>query len=299
MKNKPLIIVFILTCSIALLTGCSKKSSPAYEWAASDAAPRASVVSSSEMFVEQDEERFTENAPDIQEMSRKFTTSSNLRIRMENLDKGVETLNEIIVRYNTYASQVTVYENSRNYTLKVPAQNYKTFLEDLMKMGKIINYDETTEDVTLRYYDLESRLNTKKELIKTFQGYLGKAKNIEEILSVEKRLAELQAEIDDTGRQFKMLSNMIDYSTVRLELLGPVTVTAYGKETIGEKIKNLMNNFGDFMSVMAVTLLAIVVYGIPSIAILLLLYWVLFGKIGVLKKVFRLVSGNGNKEDKK
>jgi hypothetical protein len=166
-----------------------------------------------------------------------------------------------------------------------------------MKIGKIINYEETTEDVTLRYYDLESRLNTKKELIKTFQSYLDKAKNIEEILSVESKLSELQTEIDDVGRQFKLLNNLIDYSTIRLELLGPISAANYGKETIGEKIKGLMNGFGDFVSTVTVILLGIIVYGIPSIIILLLLYWVLFGKIGILKKIFRFISGDNGKND--
>jgi hypothetical protein len=193
--------------------------------------------------------------------------------------------------YNTYAASVSIYENSRYYTLRVPTARYKSFLERIMGMGKTLNYEETTEDVTLRYYDLESRLDTKKELIKTFQDYLARANNIEEILSVEAKIMELQAEIDDVGRQFTLLNNSIDYSTIRLELLGPVSAANYGKETFGEQIKGMLTGFGDYVSAIAVILLAIVVYGIPAIVILLLLYWVLFGKIGILKKVFRLTSG--------
>jgi len=139
-------------------------------------------------------------------------------------------------------------------------------------------------------------LNTKRELIKTYQNYLNRAKNIEEILSVETKLAELQAEIDDVGRQFRLLNNLIDYSTINLELLGPISVTNYGKETIGEKIKGLLAGFGDYISVITVILLAIIVYGVPSIIILLLLYWVLFGKIGVLKKVFKFFSDSKETE---
>ncbi|MDR2730376.1 MAG: DUF4349 domain-containing protein [Treponema sp.] len=285
MKRMTLAVIFVF---IVVLTGCGKKRA---EFGSGAAA--ADNRQLSREITGEKTELFAENTPVIQETTtRKFTTSSYLQIRIENLDGGVNKLNEIIGIYDTYASSINIYENSRSYTLKVPTQNYIIFLEEIMKIGKIINYEETTEDVTLRYYDLESRLNTKKELIKTFQSYLNKAKNMEEILSVESRLAELQAEIDDVGRQFQLLNNLIDYSTIRLELLGPISVTNYGKETIGEKTKRLMNGFGDFVSAIAVILLAIIVYGIPSIIILLLLYWVLFGKIGILKKIFKFISGN-------
>jgi hypothetical protein len=283
MIRKTLAVIFVF---IVVLTGCSKKRA-GYAGSAADINQFPREIS------EEKAELSKENASAIQETTiRKFVTSSYLQIRLENLDGGINKLNEIISRYDTYASSINIYENSRSYTLKVPTQNYTLFLEEIMKIGKTINYEETTEDVTLRYYDLESRLNTKKELVKTFQSYLNKAKNIEEILSVESKIAELQAEIDDVGRQFRLLNNLIDYSTIRLELFGPISVTNYGKETIGEKIKGLMNGFGDFASVIAIILLAIIVYGIPSIIILLLFYWVLFGKIGILKRVFKFISGN-------
>jgi hypothetical protein len=234
---------------------------------------------------------FEENAQGAPETTiRKLITNSNLEMRSENLDAGVNKLNVIMDKYGTYAATISIHENSRYYTLKVPALRYKSFLEEVMGIGKVINYNETTEDVTLKYYDLESRLNTKRELIKTYQGYLNKAKTIEEILSVESRIAQLQSEIDDVGRQFRLLNDLIDYSTIRLELWGPVAMSHYEKETIWEKIKGLMSGFGDYASAILIILLAIAVYGVPSIIILLLLYWRLFGKIGLLKRFFKFIT---------
>jgi hypothetical protein len=243
-------------------------------------------------------EAFGENAQNIQKTAiRKLITSSNLQIRIENLDSGFNKLNEIMDKYNSYASSISVYENSRYFTLRVPAIKYQNFLDEIMEIGKIVRFNETTEDITLKYYDLESRLNTKRELIVTFQNYLSRANNIEEILSVEKRIAELQAEIDDVGRQFRLLNDLIDYSTINLELLGPISANNYGRKTILEKTKGLMLGFSGYVSTIVVVLLGIIVYGIPSIIILLLIYWLFFGKIGLLKKTFKFVSGK-NKQEK-
>jgi alpha-D-ribose 1-methylphosphonate 5-triphosphate synthase subunit PhnG len=83
-----------------------------------------------------------------------------------------------------------------------------------------LHRSENAEDVTLQYYDLEGRLNTKRELLKTYQSYLGRAKNIEEIMTVEKQIAELQNEIDWTGTRFRALADTVDYATIRLEISG-------------------------------------------------------------------------------
>jgi hypothetical protein len=299
MIKKSLAVIFV--CFI-VLTGCSgKQQSQSSNYIGAGFSPDLAYNDSEVQYeaaspMSVGNNLFTENTPALQETTnRKFTTSSSLKIRIENLDGGVNMLNEIMNRYNTYASSINIDENSRSYTLKVPTQKYKNVLEEIMKIGKILHYEETTEDVTLKYYDLESRLNTKKELIKTFQSYLSKAKNIEEILAVESKIAGLQAEIDDVGRQFILLNNLIEYSTIRLALLGPPSDNNYEKETIGEKIKGVLGGFAGFVSAIAVILVAIIVYVIPSIILLFLLYWVLFGKIGALKKVFKFLSGNKEK----
>ncbi|WP_461257182.1 DUF4349 domain-containing protein, partial [Treponema sp. R80B11-R83G3] len=146
-------------------------------------------------------------------------------------------------------------------------------------------------DVTIRYYDLEGRLATKKELLKTFQAYLGKAKTIEEILSVEARISELQYEIEGTGIQFRNLANNVDYATIDLNLFGPVTSSMQNPNlTLGERVKQLFGSFGDFLSAVAVILIGIVIYGIPVILLLGLLFLIFFGKIGLAKKLWKLIK---------
>ena len=147
-------------------------------------------------------------------------------------------------------------------------------------------------NATIRYYDLDGRLDTKKELLKTFQSYLGKAKNIEEILSVEKRIAELQSDIDRTGKELRNLSNRVDYATIELVILGPVIISQSDPNPIfAVRIKELFSDFGGFLSDLAVVFIGIVIYGIPILLMVLFIYWILFGKIGILKKLWRAATG--------
>jgi len=224
-------------------------------------------------------------------VERKIVRRANVRVRVENLETAEISLDDLMEKYGAYATFTIVDENSRRYTIRVPSIAYKDFLAGTAGMGKMLSRTENAEDVTLRYYDLEGRLATDKEVLKTYQSYLGKAKNIEEILSVEKRIAELQSEIDRTGRNLRGLANDVDYSTVELTIFGPAASISYQYPTLPDRIKELFGGFGNFLSVLAVVLIGIVVYGVPIALLLGFFFWLLFGKIGLLKKLWRLAAG--------
>ncbi|MDR2246151.1 MAG: DUF4349 domain-containing protein [Treponema sp.] len=225
------------------------------------------------------------------EASRKLVYRANISIRVQDPEKAGAALTALMERYGAYASSVNIRENSRHYTIRVPAPSYTALLSALDGMGRLLHRSESAEDVTLRYYDLEGRLATKRELLKTYQSYLGRAKNIEEILAVEAKIAELEDDIDGTGKELRSLAGMVDYATVDLEIQGPENIPAYAAPTLGERIAGLFGALGDFFSTALVILLGIIVYGIPSLLVLALLFWVLFGRIGLLKKLWRLAAG--------
>jgi hypothetical protein len=223
-------------------------------------------------------------------IERKIVRRANIGVRVENLETAEISINDLMEKYGAYAAWTSADENSRRYNIRVPSVAYKEFLTGTTGMEKVISRSENAEDVTLRYYDLEGRLATDKEVLKTYQSYLGKAKNIEEILSVERRIAELQSEIDITGRNLRGLANDVDYSIVQLYMFTSATAsTSY--PTLLDNVKGLFRGFGEFLSAIAVILIGIVVYGVPIVVLLVFFFWLLFGKIGLLKKLWRLAAG--------
>ena len=223
--------------------------------------------------------------------TRKLVRNAAVRIRVPDPELMEEPLAALMERYEAYASSVNIHERFRNYTIRVPADSYEPFLAELTAMGRLLQRTENVEDVSLRFYDLEGRLATKQELLKTFQGYLGTAKTIEEIMTVEARLAELQREIDWAGTEFRTLANQVDYATVEPEFTAPPSTVSAAKPDLGERIDLLFRTFGDYVSLVLVVVVGIVVYGIPGILLLTLLFWVSFGRIGLLKKLWRLAAG--------
>ena len=222
---------------------------------------------------------------------RKLVKRANISIRVENLETADASISGLLEKYDAYAASTDIEETARYYSLRVPAPVYDTFLSEMNGIGRLLRRSENTEDVTLRYYDLEGRLATKKQLLKTFQDYLGKAKTIEEILSVEARISELQYDIEGTGIQLRNLANRVDYATIDLNLLGPVNLKPYRGATLGERVKRLFSSFGGFLSSVVVVIVGIVIYGIPILLLLAIFFWLLFGKIGLMKKLWLVIKG--------
>jgi hypothetical protein len=230
------------------------------------------------------------------ENGKKLIKSARIRTKVDNLEEAAAHVGAVLERYQAYASNSSVYDDSREYTLKIPSAHYETALREFGNIGKIIYQSETVEDATLKYYDLDGRLNTRLELLKTFQADLGKAKTIEEIMTVEERVAELQQEIDWYGSRLASLSHLIDYATVSLELRGPVSESAYYKPPVKERIAGLFRSFSGIASTALVVLLGVIIYGIPALLIVVLLFWILFGRIGLIRKIWRLVAVKKTRE---
>jgi hypothetical protein len=226
----------------------------------------------------------------LNNFERKLVRSAFITIRVENLEDASASVSALMNRHNAYSASTTIQENSHNYSLRVPSHLYDIFLAELTGMGRLIQRTENTEDVTLRYYDLEGRLQSMRELLRTFQSYLGRANSIEEILSVEARIADLQREIDFIGSQLRNLANRVEYASIDLNILGPVTASLNRGETFGERNRQLFGHFGSFLSTVGIILLGFVVYAVPVLAILALLFLVFFGRIGLMKKLWRVIT---------
>ena len=303
-----IIIFMLMLCILSLVSACGMKGEGAFydEMYVSAAVPASSIASSSaaapaamEMrsrttgMANDDIGAAPGTAPEeqISMQGRKLVKRADIRIRVENLEATERPLTELMEKYGAWSASTGIYENSRNYSIRVPSEFYDVMLAELTGLGKILRRTENTEDVTLRYYDLESRLAVKRELLNTYKGYLGRANDIDEILTVESRIADLQREIDDTGTQFRNLSHLIEYSTIDVGIAGPVTASSYYEPTLKEKLAELFSSFSDVASTVLVVLTGILVYGIPAVLILFLFFWILFGRIGLLKKLWRLVMG--------
>ena len=105
----------------------------------------------------------------------------------------------------------------KRLTIRIPSDQLDPLLEKIQSHAvKIENTNIRSEDVTEQFIDVEARLKTKKELENRYTELLKLAKNVDEILQLERELANVRGEIESMQGRLNYLSNRVSLSTLNV-----------------------------------------------------------------------------------
>lgn len=182
-------------------------------------------------------------------------------------------------------------------TLRVPAADFDAFIDGMEGLGKVVQRRVDVTDVTDQYVDLEERIRNKTILRDRYRAYLDRSADIEEILQVERALSDVTYEIESLQGSLKSLDRRVVFSTLDLTLRPPI------KETVGNTLPDFRSAFARVGGVLADAgyyilfgLLYVLLIGVPGVLLIGLLWWLSFGKVGLIRRLFRRVarrSGEG------
>ncbi len=231
-------------------------------------------------------------------IERKLIRTGNINLEVSSLEDGADALTAWVTKYNGYISNSNQYSNSSNFTVRIPAEKFNDAMNSFAGLGKLKTRSVQAEDVTDSYYDLKTRLETKKLLREKYNQYLKKAENVKDLMEIERNLNNVISEIESMEGRLKLLTNQIDYSTINvyLEAEKPAYSPSYSIQRID--FKRVGYNIINFVIQLFKLLIYIIVYGIPILALLFLFYWLCFGRIGLIRKLFRRLSRKADKEKK-
>lgn len=155
---------------------------------------------------------------DQSEIQKKVIKTGGLSYRVESTKEEYNRLNDLLEKYEAYISSENENKGydrvNYNVSIKVPPQNFDPMIADITKDKKLDNRWVNTDDVTERYYDLQSRIDNKKKLEERYLEILKQANKISDILEVERNLNQVRSEIESLQGQFKLLNHQISFSTI-------------------------------------------------------------------------------------
>ena len=114
------------------------------------------------------------------------------------------------------------------------------------------------------------------------------AKNIEEIFSVEDRINNLTYEIERMKGNFENLTSLIEYSKVNITIKNPEAMRR--NVNFYDKFLYTINFLKYFFSSIIFFLIGFVAIAIPIVLLLALFYYIAFGKIGLIKKLYKKIK---------
>ena len=183
--------------------------------------------------------------------NKKLILTSYMNMETQDLDALLETVNPAISKYGGYVQRSSVSNrgNSRYYeaVIRIPAENYGAFLEEVRASGNSTYYSEETKDITDSYTDIQARLTSLKAQEAKVLEFYDKAESIDDLMSIESRLSDIQYEIGYYEDQIKNYDLLVDYSTLNLNVTETKVYTPVSTSFFARLGRSFVNGFKNFI----------------------------------------------------
>lgn len=162
-----------------------------------------------------------------QNAGAKLIRRAELTIQTTQFDQAAQALQALVEECGGYFENSSVYggsyrdanaRRSGEYVARVPAEKYSEFLSASGDLGYVTQLTESSEDVGEQYYDAESRLKTQRTKQERLLELLEKAENMEDIISLENALSEVEYQIEQYTSTLNRYDALIGFSTFNIYL---------------------------------------------------------------------------------
>ena len=253
MKHVTKLIALLL--ALTMLAGCGASSAPAMkqemamDYAVAETyaamAPNALAGASDSI---------------AQEVStnQKLIKRVNMDAETEDLETLLPQLLEEIAALGGYVESQEIFNGSsyashryRNaqLTIRVPAENLEGLVAQVKGTSNVVSYNESVEDVTLTYVDMETRILVLETERDRLLELMEKADTMSDLLEIQARLTEVRSALESIHSQLKVLQNQVNYATIELYINQVKAYTEVEEQTVWQRIgsgfKRNLQNIGE------------------------------------------------------
>ena len=180
------------------------------------------------------------------DVSRKLIKTVDMDVETKEFDTLVDALTAQIASCGGYVERMNTYNGSIysnrssarscSMTIRIPQDKLDTFLGTVTQISNVIRRNDSVEDVTLTYVDLESHKESLQTEQKRLLELLENAKSLEDIITIEERLSEVRYQIESMESQLRTYDNLVSYSTIYLSIAEVKELTQVAEETVWDRI---------------------------------------------------------------
>ncbi|MEO0734667.1 MAG: DUF4349 domain-containing protein [Bacteroidota bacterium] len=163
-------------------------------------------------------------APETQAPTKKIIYTASARARVENLDTALARVTQAVTRAGGYLSSQhrtnSTYRYNATLEIRLPSARLDATLALLPMIAAEIDYQNLdSRDVTAEWIDLETRLQTKRDVRDRYVDILrNRAQKVEDILNAEDKIRVITEEIEAKEGRLRYLRDQVSLSTLTLEL---------------------------------------------------------------------------------
>jgi len=280
MKKRSLgLILFIILIVISIMfSGCSSRT--ANESAPAES-PKADYAA--------EEQGTAGTAPattSAQTPNRKLIVKLSMDMRVDDIEKSILDAEEMATTAGGYTRESYQNESSGQLTIMIPAGKVDSFVTSLRSLGKIINSNRKTEDVTDSYFDTQIRIKNLETEIETMRNLLQKPGwKVSEILEIEREIRRLTDELETLKGHITNLDRQITYSEIRISFeKSQISIDSASQDSLGYKLQLALKSGIDLLINIVISLLSFIAFILPISPFIAIAYFLLRKPLRNLKR---------------
>lgn len=177
--------------------------------------------------------------------NQKLIKTVSIRAETEDLNALLSALDQRVTQLGGYIENRDLYNgnansgyraNRANMKVRIPAQKLEDFVTHMEGVSNILYCNESQENVTLTYVDMESRMLALRTEQTRLLELLAKAENMTDLLKIEERLTEVRYQLESITSKLRAMDNLVEYATVELDLQQVEVFTETEKQTVWQRI---------------------------------------------------------------
>ena len=161
---------------------------------------------------------------------------------------------------SSVTNETAVLSPSGNIAARVAPPDLNRFLEFVGKQGKIAQHSTESEDKTAAVIDVEAKLKNQTDFRDSLRRMLARpGVSVADLLQIQEKLAEAQAELDSEATQRKVLANETEKVYVEIAFRAeqrPISRGAFA--SVGEALRDFGSDFGDSLAALISAVAAII-----------------------------------------
>lgn len=140
----------------------------------------------------------------------KIIKTANLRFPVNNIDKTHASIKSLVSKHNGIIQEDRsgkgYNELYRDMVIRIPSQHFQTVIDSISAGVDYFDQNNISQqDVSEEFVDLQARLKAKRQLENRYLELLKQAKNVTEILEIERELSVIREEIEAREGRLKFL----------------------------------------------------------------------------------------------
>ncbi|MFI6075334.1 DUF4349 domain-containing protein [Actinoplanes sp. NPDC051343] len=203
-----------------VVTGCSAGNNASTDKAS---ASGGGMAAAPEKAPDQVDGATAKDSPDLSVDQRSIIYTGAMSVRVRDVTAAASQVTGIAQVAGGFIGADNRDRSSGNDTatmqLRIPADKFRTVVDQLSKLGTEESRQISTEDVTEQTVDLDARISVQQARVDSGRKLLASAKSLSDLVMLEKEVATRESDLASLQAKKRHLADLVALSTISVTLL--------------------------------------------------------------------------------